>query len=164
MSGPSEEESATGGMTAKQCSARAIVEETADDIAFAMWHPQWGGYRSMCRVSFDKTTSDASGKEIGCFEVANHHDGDFPSEAPTTYHYCDAAQLIEFGIDIIEKQLAHQRNDKGQRVSVPATLGKMTARLLALLPDGLGCASARTQARRKLARAKWHAHSHGKKS
>lgn len=109
-----------------------FVEARAEDVSvngfgqlqFPCVHPQWGGYVGLCIVTFDKVTG-CSGDGVGCFDVLNFHDGDFPvSESnendPTNLHYCDPGQVIEFGITVLEKILEHQsaRDGTGLRVSV----------------------------------------------
>jgi hypothetical protein len=73
-------------------------------VGFACWHPQWGGYASCCIVTCDAVPG-------ACFDVVNWHDGEFPigehnPGPPDRKHYCSPLQLIEFGLDVLEEQLA----------------------------------------------------------
>ena len=124
MSEASPDECTFGGMTAEQCSQRAIISDTPDSIQVALWHPQLGGYVGMAKVQISKVTSNTEG-EPGCFDVENYHDGDFPSETPTHAHYCDAVQLLRFGLDVLEKQAEHQRQQDGQRLKWPKGLAQV---------------------------------------
>lgn len=97
--------------TAEECSEKKIVREDADHCVLATWHPQWGGYASMAEVRFSKVSSDGRGEHIGCIDVLNWHDGEFPTKEPhqtTRYHYCSAEQIVDFGLTIIEAQLGRQ--------------------------------------------------------
>lgn len=79
--------------TTEQCVIQTVLAEDikTGQVAFAAWHPQWGGYVGKCIVE----TFRGDG---GCFEVHNWHDGEFPrSDTVTSYHYCSADQLIKFG-------------------------------------------------------------------
>lgn len=100
--------------TPEQCKARAVVRE-GDEIHLAIWHPQWGGYAGKAWVSFDRVSGAGEGG-TGCFLVRNYHDGQFPTSMPTAYHYCGAAQLIAFGIELEETLRAHQVDLGGQPV------------------------------------------------
>ncbi|MCP4967393.1 MAG: hypothetical protein GY926_19445 [bacterium] len=74
--------------------------EVDGSVAFQLWHPQWGGYCAPCVVVFSKSPQDGVG---GCFDVYEFHDGEFPTEHNTfRRHYCDADQIVEFGLRIIE--------------------------------------------------------------
>lgn len=76
-----------------------------DGFAFAMWHPQWGGYASPCIVTFHEATEQG---DTMCFEVHEFHDGEFPTEHETCQrHYCDPWQVIEFGVNVLELQVKH---------------------------------------------------------
>lgn len=94
--------------TAEQCNKRALVAEDEDEVRFATWHPQLGGYGSKCIVQFFKTKSSPNNFP-GCFEVWNWHDGEFPSENADRKHYCSPEQLIGFGVEILEMMMKYQR-------------------------------------------------------
>lgn len=86
--------------TTDSCEKDETLFRDDDQIAFATWHPQWGGYCGKCVV--EATVGDVG----GCFQAINWHDGEFPrDESYVEYHYCAPAQLIEFGTTILEKQL-----------------------------------------------------------
>jgi len=76
----------------EQCEKNEViaVDEETKRVAFAAWHPQWGGYVGKCIVE----TARGGGE---CFEVHNWHDGEFPVDTPRTLHYCDPDQLVRFG-------------------------------------------------------------------
>ena len=88
--------------TPEQCNAKEVLwtEDDSHTVAFACWHPQWGGYVGCCIVvTTDVSKGDnRSDKEWGpCFEVYNWHDGEFVKDNfVTETHYCVADQLIEF--------------------------------------------------------------------
>lgn len=83
--------------TAEECDENRLVRDEGDEITFAAWHPQWGGYVGKCWVA----TSRAEG--LDCFDVENWHDGEFPSETHrTVYHYCATDQLRRFA-DVVER-------------------------------------------------------------
>ena len=80
-------------------------------------HPQWGGYCSMCEVAFDKYTGCSEGTN-GCFDVTNCHNGEFPSDSPDYKHYCDAQQVIEFGLKTLEAQAKHQMQENNKPIKL----------------------------------------------
>ena len=90
--------------TPEACTAKE-TRKHGDEIELACWHPQWGGYASRAVVRFGAQS------HFGCFDVANFHDGQFPGDKPTIYHYCNPLQLIEFGLTIAEAQAAHGATD-----------------------------------------------------
>jgi hypothetical protein len=122
----------------QDCSKR-VVQDDERGFTLLTWHPQWGGYSSVCEVRFDRVSGDAGEKEIGCFDVTNWHDGEFPTEDPneaTTYHYCSAEQIVSFGLDVIEAQVSRQRSLSDKPVSIdPAWLEETIARLKKLRPE-----------------------------
>lgn len=99
-----------------------VVRVEGDDVTLTTWHPQWGGYASHCRVTFPVVVHDPPSAVVdgtpSCFTVENYHDGDFPSSTPTSYHYCSALQIIEFGVAVLRAQLDNQRTANGRRVCV----------------------------------------------
>lgn len=82
-------------------------------LTFECRYPQMGGYVSYCDVTFEPAPGNV------CFTAAVYHDGEFPfardGESPTHLHHCDAAQFVEFGVEVME-----QMAESGQ-VSVSAT-------------------------------------------
>lgn len=119
--------------TSDQCSEQAIVENARDKVSFAAWHPQWGGYFSHALVTFGKMTN-SSEDNPGCFDVANFHDGEFPSRTPDHKHYCSAGQLIDFGLSVLEKQIACQLDSGGNSVTLDAAWIERTLARLQKLP------------------------------
>lgn len=117
----------------RDCTNRVVREDERGGFTLHAWHPQWGGYASVCEVRFDRVSGDSAGREIGCFDVTNWHDGEFPtkeSDEATTYHYCSAEQIVSFGLDIIEAQLPRQRSMRDKPVGVdPEWLDETIARL-----------------------------------
>lgn len=102
--------------TNEQCGNVATLLDDKEEFKFACLHPQLGGYCSSAIVSFSKQTGCADG-ENGCFDVINFHDGKFPQEAVgMSLHYCDAMQLVKFGLLILDKQLDHQKKENGKSV------------------------------------------------
>lgn len=129
--------------TVEQCQQRLEVPNRfPTEFAFASWHPQWGGSVGRCVVTFSRETNDGSGG-VGCFDVYNWHDGEFPSdETVTSYHYCSAEQLIDFGLAVLEKQRQHQKQN-GLPARLPIEqLRTLQARLQALLEEPCGTAAA----------------------
>jgi hypothetical protein len=118
MSNPAEKVSKP---TSDQCDATAaLAADGASSHRFAMWHPQLGGYVGRCIVEFGDTSGACEGGQ-GCFDVLNWHDGEFPTDdsyAPDEKHYCDAMQLIEFGLSILELQAKHQKAMAGGPVTI----------------------------------------------
>lgn len=103
-----------------KCTART-VEETDSGYKLFVWHPQWGGYTSHAEVEFSKTTGD-SDSGPGCFELAVYHNGDFPTDEPAFHrHCCSAEHFVRFGLNVLEAQLLHQQNDKGNLVRMGDT-------------------------------------------
>ena len=89
-----------------QCSEHAVLSNSDTEITYADWHPQIGGYGSPCVVQFDKISGC---QRPGCFEVHNFHDGEFPTDQiADVKHYCDAGQMIDFALTVLEKQVAHR--------------------------------------------------------
>jgi len=126
-----------------KCTART-VEETKHGYKLFVWHPQWGGYSSHAEVDFEKTTggNDAS---PGCFELAVYHAGDFPTDEPVFHrHCCSAEQFVRFGLDVLEAQLQHQTDDKGELVR----LGGMGVAQLEVFRDRISKLLAHEQNRR----------------
>jgi hypothetical protein len=106
-----------------------------EDHAFAVWHPQWGGYSGKCVVRFDTITGACDGT-TGCFDVSVWHDGRFPYDegSPQEYHYCDAGQLIRLGLDVLEHQVERQKQPDGSPVVLDvAALQHLRDRIDALL-------------------------------
>lgn len=123
--------------THDDCTAKTVRED-GSDFVLTTWHPQWGGYASPCEVRFGKASGDGAGEGIGCFDVTNWHDGEFPTddeECVTRRHYCSAEQVVDFGLDIIDAQLGRQvsMTDKDKLVGVDSKwIDETIARLTAL--------------------------------
>jgi hypothetical protein len=145
--------------------------EAIDGKAFAMWHPQWGGYGAPCVVEFDARTPQPGALPRpgpGCFSVTVWHDGDFPigesgerhdgapfgsehfverptgpgsttieleeTVGPVVLHYCNAFQIVRFGLAVLELQAEHQSQYDGQPVRLDRdALVSLRARIDALL-------------------------------
>lgn len=103
--------------------------------AFATWHPQWGGYASPCVVEFGAVTGSAEG-DPGCFDVLNWHDGEFPTDTvQSRLHYCDALQVVEFGVTVAEKLTARQTRPDGTPVRYDREQVEALARRLLALAE-----------------------------
>ncbi len=88
--------------TGKQCSQKAKVYESDNQVGYACWYPQMGGYVGKAVIMFFKPTKP--GDEPGCFDAYVWHDGDFPfhdGQYPVRLHHCGAEQFIEFGRDVL---------------------------------------------------------------
>lgn len=81
--------------TAEECSQKAVVFETKSQVAYAIWHPQMGGYCGKAVAIIEKTHSS-------CIDLYVWHDGEFPSSTPVFIHYCDPLQIVRFGEQLIK--------------------------------------------------------------
>lgn len=93
--------------TADECSNKTVIFENDNEIGYAIWYPQMGGYVGKAVALVSKTEGDS------CFDVLVWHDGDWPfhdGEQPRRLHHCEAQQFIEFGIEIqvLQKLAAKQ--------------------------------------------------------
>ena len=104
--------------TADQCTNHEKVGEDNQNIAYAMWYPQMGGYVAMSVAVIDKEwTHNGAGSSIGgCIEMYVWHDGSFPfneddsdDRQPAHLHHCDAEQFIRFGQKLHELNQAQGR-------------------------------------------------------
>lgn len=124
--------------TNEEIEARKVFEVDRGQLAFPTWHPQWGGYVGKCLVYFDKQSGCAE-NTTGCYDVVNWHDGTFPTEpdgATVGYHYCSAEQLVNFGLEVLEKQMEHQIGMNGEPVFVPKSWVEKTIKRLQSLRTG----------------------------
>jgi hypothetical protein len=113
-------------------------------IAYGLMHPQLGGYCAVSVVEFTQQTGaysiGTSGQAIGrngCFHIHVWHDGEFPiaDGEPHQYHYCDATQLVDFGLEVLALQAKHQRHED-RSIQVNETWVRETiAKLQALVVD-----------------------------
>jgi hypothetical protein len=122
----------------EECDSNADItnwvgSDTWGDRTFASWHPQWGGYVGRCIVHTLRVMSDGDTRLAGCFDVYNFHDGEFPSDKPTTYHYCAATQLIDFALTVLEKQLEGVDAHGRQRALSSEWIARVTKRFDLLL-------------------------------
>ncbi len=86
--------------TSDDCEKQTTLFDKDDEVTYADWHPQWGGYCGKSVVLCSR------GDVGGCFNVINWHDGEFPRDDEfTETHYCSPLQLVEFGTTVLEKQL-----------------------------------------------------------
>lgn len=83
--------------TADQCENNAVIFETGDTIAYAIWYPQMGGYGGKAVAVMGKSPES-------CVDVFVWHDGSFPfrddQRSPVKLHHCNPAQFIEFGEEL----------------------------------------------------------------
>lgn len=87
-----------------ECDSNKVFSETDEDIVFAAWYPQMGGYSSVCIIRASKYAN----LNNECFDVLVWHDGEFPfsgecGRSPTEIHHCVAEQFIELGSLVKEK-------------------------------------------------------------
>ncbi len=78
--------------------------ENDNEIGYAIWYPQMGGYVGKATVVIRKN-------EVGntCFEAYVWHDGEFPFDegrVPAELHHCEAEQFIHFGNEVNELMTA----------------------------------------------------------
>lgn len=122
-----------------QCSEHAVLAKSDLEVTYADWHPQIGGYTSPCVVSFSVVSFSAiSGlkQHPGCFEVQNFHDGEFPTRnVADVKHYCDARQLVEFGLTVLEMQCEHQRAANGTAVKMSGSWKERVIKRINALPS-----------------------------
>lgn len=69
------------------------TDVNGEQVGFACWYPQMGGYVARCIIHPHNN---------GCFDAYVWHDGEFPFDetdgrSPARIHHCDAQQFIEFG-------------------------------------------------------------------
>jgi hypothetical protein len=95
--------------TGEQCTSVEKVYEDNNQVGYAMWYPQMGGYVGRSVVILDKSWSeDSNGSRMGgCFEAVVWHDGEFPfseddNESPARIHHCCPDQFIRFGMKVKE--------------------------------------------------------------
>lgn len=116
-----------------QCSDHAVLSKSDLEVTYADWHPQIGGYTSPCVVVF---TTTGPKQNPGCFEVQNFHDGEFPTHnIANVKHYCDARQLVEFGLTVLEMQCSHQRAADGTDVKVSDSWKERVTKRINALPS-----------------------------
>ena len=74
------------------------MAEDGDQIGYAVWYPQMGGYCGKAVAVVDKKQQTGEG---GCVECYIWHDGEFPflgdDRPPIHIHHCDPGQFIRFG-------------------------------------------------------------------
>jgi hypothetical protein len=88
--------------TPAQCAAHATLSPSEyGRQRFAAWHPQWGGYTAPCVVEYGPSAHTPRFET--CFDVWVWHDGEFVSDSPRRFHYCDPGQLIAFGKLVSER-------------------------------------------------------------
>ena len=126
----------------EQCDEKSLLASTPYQVSFATWYPAWGGYQGVSRVDFDPTTSSEEGYP-GCFSVANWHDGEYPimdeDGVPSEIHCCSAMDYVQFGLDVLERQIAHQKDVHGAPVKLPPEfVQEAIKRILALPVQGAG--------------------------
>ena len=89
--------------TADQCSDNDLVYQDENQIGYACWYPQMGGYVGKAIALFDrKQKADFMDPFDGaCVDVLIWHDGEFPfskdAGVPKRLHHCVPEQFIEFG-------------------------------------------------------------------
>lgn len=83
--------------TFEQIKNHEIVYRDHDEVGYACWYPQMGGYVGKCVIVLGPS---------GCFSAYVWHDGEFPFEgsSPVNLHHCDPQQFIEFGELVKQKQ------------------------------------------------------------
>ena len=90
--------------TYEQVENKELVYQDGDEVGYACWYPQMGGYCGKCVVVFSVT-------EGFCFGVYVWHDGDFPFgdgwRPPIHLHHCCPDQFVEFGKFVRGLQDAH---------------------------------------------------------
>lgn len=88
--------------TAEQCSNNTKVFESENQVGYAIWYPQMGGYVGKAVAILDKNWQefDSGARMGGCVNVYVWHDGEFPfgeDEQPRELHHCDPMQFVHFG-------------------------------------------------------------------
>jgi hypothetical protein len=83
--------------TGEQCNQNLKVFEDGQQIGYAIWYPQMGGYVGKAVVIVPKNPDALD----FCFEAYVWHDGEFPfSErgmSPVILHHCSCDQFVNFG-------------------------------------------------------------------
>lgn len=117
-----------------QCSEHAILSKSDTEVNYADWHPQIGGYTSPCVVSF--STISGMKQHPGCFDVLNFHDGEYPTDhVADVKHYCDARQMIDFALTVLEMQSKHQRSMDVTAVQVSDSWKEQVTKRINALPS-----------------------------
>ena len=105
--------------TPEECDYNGVVCQDGEQIGYATWYPQMGGYCgkavAVCCKSWTETSHGS--RTGGCIDVYVWHDGEFPfsegddGRSPAVIHHCDPQQFIEFGEKL--KRL----NDHGRSIT-----------------------------------------------
>jgi hypothetical protein len=84
------------------------ISNIEEEIGFACWYPQMGGYCGKCIVLTEPSENNC------CFDVYIWHDGEFPfteeGRNPYELHHCSAEQFIDFG-NLIKNYQEKNNND-----------------------------------------------------
>jgi len=93
--------------TSDECSEEKKVFESDNQIGFALWYPQMGGYVGVAVAVMDKNWETVRhGRNGGCIDVYVWHDGEFPfgggNHKPIELHHCDPEQFIAFGQTLLK--------------------------------------------------------------
>lgn len=91
----------------KQCNNHEKVYEDENQVGYAIWYPQMGGYVGKAVALFDKEWEDRGTSAVGgCIDVLVWHDGEFPfgddEDEPRRIHHCDPEQFVVFGQKLAE--------------------------------------------------------------
>lgn len=100
--------------TSEECSANSKVFERGNEVGYACWYPQMGGYCGKAVFVFEKTDGNT------CFDVYVWHDGEFPfgDGEPVRIHHCDAEQFIRFG-NQVKKVMSFDDDSQSTRQRFP---------------------------------------------
>lgn len=91
-----------------ECYKNTQVYETENQVGYAIWYPQMGGYSSHAVVVMYKHGTDGP-VEDNCFDAYIWHDGNFPfsdspdkDKMPASLHHCSPNQFIKFGNTVLK--------------------------------------------------------------
>lgn len=89
--------------TWQQCNENQRVFENENNVGYAIWYPQMGGYVGKAVVVMGREPDS-------CVDVFVWHDGEFPfgDGDPVEIHHCDPNQFIEFGTTLLRLQQPSQ--------------------------------------------------------
>ena len=92
----------------EDCNRNSKVFDSEDQVGFACWYPQMGGYSAKAVAFFTKPWGgyEDESEYSGCVDVFIWHDGEFPFtgedsqssvRAPVALHHCDIRDFVVFG-------------------------------------------------------------------
>lgn len=106
--------------TGDECDKNSVIFETENQIGYAIWYPQMGGYSGTAVAVMSKSGTVMGSISIDtCVDVYVWHDGEFPfeGESPKELHHCDPMQFVHFGNKLASLQEKHITVEKDVKKS-----------------------------------------------